>query len=147
MRTIPILVSLCAMTAVATAGGEQASPPEDGRTLTGAEIDRYLAPYRAEIRHCYLGSATGGSLDLQMIIHRDGSVYQLKVITPGIAPRAARRIDRCIQKLAREWHFPVRRGFTHATVPFRFVRTIAPGAGPQPSCWSKRGCPSRSRRT
>jgi hypothetical protein len=140
MRAIPILVS-CLVASTAYAGGESTSVSNDeSKTLTAAEVNHYIQPYRNEIRSCYLTSASGGTLALDMIIHRDGSVFHLAVVTTNLAPRAARRIDRCIRRLSARWHFPVRRGFTTVTVPFNFVKTVAPGAGPQRGCTRRRGC-------
>lgn len=140
MRAIPILVSCLVARAAYAGGGSTSVSNDDARTLTAAEVNHYMQPYRNEIRSCYLTSASGGTLALDLIIHRDGSVYQLTVATPNLAPRAARRIDRCIRRLSARWHFPVRRGFTTVTVPFRFVKTVAPGAGPQRGCSRRRGC-------
>lgn len=140
MRAIPILVSCLVATSAHAGGGGTPVSNDEPKTLTAVEVNHYIQPYRNEIRSCYLASASGGTLDLSLIIHRDGSVYQLTVVTRHLAPRAARRIDRCIQKLSARWHFPVRRGFTTVTVPFRFVKTVAPGAGPRPSCYRRHGC-------
>ena len=122
MRAIPILIASLISSSVAWAGEEPGMPPA---TLTAAEVHRYLQPYRNEIRGCYQASAEGGSLQLDLIIHRDGSVYQLVVTTPKVAPRAAKSIDRCIRSLATKWQFPVRRELTTVTVPYRFSATIA----------------------
>jgi hypothetical protein len=140
MRVLPILVSCLVATTAYAGSGTKSASDEDSPTLTGAEVDHYLQPYKAEIRGCYLSSASGGKLDLEMIIHRDGSVFELTVVTPKLAPRAARHIDRCIRTLSARWHFPARRGFTTVTVPFRFVKTVALGAGPQRGCYRRRGC-------
>ena len=142
MRAIPVLMS-CLVASTAYAGGGSPSVSNDeAKTLTATEVNHYIQPYRNEIRSCYLASASGGTLDLNLIIHRDGSVFELKVVTPNLSSRAARSIDRCIQKLSTRWHFPVRRGFTTVTVPFRFVKTVAPGAGPRPTCYRRHGCRS-----
>ena len=116
----------------------------DGRTMSATEVGNYFEPYAAGTRACYFRNArSGGELKLDMIVHRDGSVFALRVATPDVNKRASRAIDACIQKLATAWHFPPRPGFTHAVVPFLFQKTDARGAGPIPSCWSARGCRTR----
>jgi hypothetical protein len=122
MRAIPILIACLISSSIARAGEEAGTPPA---TLTAAEVHRALQPYRNEIRGCYQASAEAGSLQLDLIIHRDGSVYQLIVTTPKVAPRAARTIDRCIRQLSTRWQFPVRGALTTITVPYRFTASIA----------------------
>lgn len=128
----------------------RAQPPPaagDDRTLTAAELDRYFEPYVPQVRACYLASARGpratGAVRLEIIIHRDGSVWKLGVVAPGVTGVSGVRLERCVQKAARSWHFPVRAGFTTAAIPFYFQRTHAPGAGPRPSCSRARGCPEK----
>lgn len=116
------------------------------KTLTAKEVERYLEPYVEGIRNCYLRAGKPPSsrmMRLELIIHRDGSVYRLRVITPKLARAAARKVDGCVRKASKEWHFPPRAGFTHVTIPFFFHRADPRGAGPYESCWSPRGCPTR----
>lgn len=128
-----------------------AEPPATGgdvtaKTLTAKDVERYLAPYVKTIRTCYLDNVkpqATRTLRLELIIHRDGSVFRLGVITPQVPKPIARKVEMCIRAAASEWHFPPRSGFTHVTVPFFFHRAEAPGAGPYPSCWSPRGCPGQ----
>lgn len=116
------------------------------KTLTANDVERYLAPYVNEVRDCYLNKVkppATRTLRLELIIHRDGTVFRLGVIAPQVPKPIARKIETCIRAAASEWHFPPRSGFTHVTVPFFFHRATAPGAGPYPSCWSPRGCPGQ----
>jgi hypothetical protein len=64
---------------------------------------------------------------ISVVIHRDGSLFRFDVSAPGV--RGA-RLFRCLEPIAATWRFPVRKGFTTAAVPFRYVHTAAPGAGP-----------------
>jgi hypothetical protein len=125
MRAMPIVIS-CLMASAAYGEGGRPVVPTEPATLTAREVTRYIQPYRDQIRGCYLASASGGSLELGLVIHRDGSVSQLTLGMPkNLAPRAARSIDRCIRALSMQWHFPARAAFTTVTVPFRFAETLA----------------------
>jgi hypothetical protein len=123
--------------------------PLDRKTLTAAEIDRYVGEYVPAIKACYLthrkkAKAATGALRLELIIHRDGTVFKLAIAANGIVGAPLRRLESCVRKEVERWHFPVRRGFTSTVIPFFFLRTESPGAGPIPSCWSPRGCPART---
>ena len=126
----------------------QAGGDSSRATLSAAEIERYIAPYYSAIRECFVSatarkrSATG-ALKLELIIHRDGTAFHLAIAAPGVTGAARKKLETCIRKETERWHFPVRFGFTSAVVPYYFLRTPAPAAGPKPSCWSPRGCPSR----
>lgn len=148
------------MLALAVAGGTAAADEptptadpgatgadSDGKTLTAAEVGRYADGYVPAVKQCYLthtAKAKGatGAVRLELIIHRDGSVFALTVVAPGVTGKALRKLDGCVQKQAASWHFPVRRGFTSVVIPFVFQRARR-GGGPQPSCWSARGCPGQ----
>ena len=127
---------------LASASGRAAPPPA---TLTAKEITTYFEPYVAGVRGCYLASATEkeatGALRLELVIHRNGMVEQFAFAAPGVSARPRVRLDDCLRALAKTWHFPERRGFTSAVIPFLFQRTNVPGAGPIESCWDPRGCP------
>ncbi len=146
MRSLVLLVAI-GLGIVACPQPAHAQPKPgsiDERTLTAAELGRYIEPYVPAIRACYLthtrGRSPSAALRLEIIVHRDGSVWKLGVVAPGVK---GRRLEACVQKLAQSWHFPVRAGFTTAVIPFFFQRTRAPGAGPQPGCVSARGCPEK----
>jgi hypothetical protein len=126
-----------ALLAGAAAAGTTKLPhddPTDADTLTAKELHKYFEPYVAGIRDCYVTSAkTGdGTLRLELIIQRDGTVFKFGFSAPGVKAKAIQELDRCLRPLSETWHFPPRRGFTSAVVPFYFVRTHAPGAGPKP---------------
>jgi hypothetical protein len=143
-----------AVAVVAVAFGARAQPDSgitphevDRRTLTSRELDTYFEPYVPAVRACYLKHARGpratGVLRLELIIHRDGSVFRIGLVAPGLSRADLRSLDRCVRQHASDWHFPVRGGFTTAAIPFFFQRTTASNAGPFPGCASARGCPSR----
>ena len=135
---------LGATTAAAQSGAIKPRTTRDAKTMSADEVEHYFAPYAAETRECYLRHATrGGDLRLDIIIHRDGSVFRLWTDTSRADARAAKRIEACVQRLAKRWHFPPRLGFTRAIVPFHFQKTTAPNAGPLRSCWRARGCSVR----
>ncbi len=116
------------------------------KTLTAKDVERYLEPYVEGIRKCYLSAGRPPStrlMRLELIIHRDGSIFRLRVITPQLSRPAARKIETCVRTASKEWRFPARSGFTHVTIPFFFHRANPRGAGPYESCWSPRGCPTR----
>ncbi len=120
----------------------------DRKTLAAEEVERYVAPYFPAIRTCYLTHAKAarkatGELRIELVIHRNGSIFQSTVATPGVVGAARKRLEACVRKEVTAWRFPVRKRFTTALVPYHFHKTTAPGAGPMESCWSPRGCPSK----
>lgn len=124
-----------------TTGGDVSA-----KTLTAKDVEHYLEPYVEGIRNCYLRASHPPStrmMRLELIIHRDGSIFRLQVITPNLARPAARKVETCVRAASKEWHFPARSGFTHVAIPFFFHRADPAGAGPYESCWSPRGCPTR----
>jgi hypothetical protein len=145
MRTITIAIISIIVLAATSARNALADDGDEAMTLTAAEVGRYMLPYYPEVRGCILQVTDGGRIDLNLTIHRDGSVFQLAIATRGVSQRSARRLDRCLRRLASTWHFPVRRGFTNAVVPYDLVRVRGPGLGPQYSCWDPRGCTKRRR--
>jgi hypothetical protein len=130
---------------LASAGSATADDGIDRRTLTAKEVSKYFEPYRPAVKACYIDHATNktaqGILRLELIIHRDGKVQRFGYAAPGVVKPWSDRLDRCLRALVSTWSFPVRRGFTSAVIPFTFVRTHAPDAGPYESCWDPRGCP------
>jgi hypothetical protein len=115
-------------------------------SLSARALERALAgEYLAGVRACWLASVrsprASGVLRLELVIAHDGGVSRAAVTAPGV-PRAERgRLEGCVRRLVRGWHFPIRRGATYAVIPLYFQRTRAPAAGTRPSCWSPRGCP------
>jgi hypothetical protein len=137
-----------ALSSTANAGESPArgrySPAE--RTLTAKEIERYAAPYLPAIKACYLEHARGlrsatGELSLRLVVYRDGGVVELSVEAPGVTGKRLRGLERCVRTQVAGWHFPPRSELTTAILPYYFLKLDLPGTGPQPSCWSPRGCP------
>jgi hypothetical protein len=118
MKTLALL-ALSLSAAVATAGGE------DEQTLDATSLQHYFRPYVAGVRDCYANARTpaaDGSLRIELLIHRDGSVIELNFQAGGIAGDARLRLGTCLRSLSETWHFPPRRAFTSAMLPFSFER-------------------------
>jgi hypothetical protein len=149
MRTL-VAISVIVMSGPAWAGENQPSHrvPADGRGLTKDEVEHYAAPYFPEIRACYstygrpARNATG-ELSLRLVVNRGGDIHELTIDAPGVSGAYFRELTRCIRKTAETWHFPVRRDFTTAIVPYYFMYLHLPGTGPQLSCWNPKGCPEK----
>jgi hypothetical protein len=136
---IPLLL-VCALAPAASAG-----PDDPDRSLSSREVQTYFAPYLPAVRECFLANAKGprvtGSLRIELIIHHHGHIYRFGFSAPGVETGPLAKLDTCLRDLAKTWSFPVRKGFTTAVLPFVFLKTQAPGAGPIESCWNPRGCP------
>ena len=118
--------------------------PATERTLSLADIDARVKPVSSELGRCYLDATPrGGQLLVQLAIHRRGSLDAVTVSTPGLPAKVTRQIEACVRGIVAPLEFPARRAPTTAVLPYVFQRTDAPNAGPQPSCWSARGCPGR----
>jgi hypothetical protein len=124
---------------------------DDPDTLSAKEIQYYFAPYLPEVRSCYVsyghGRVAEGVLRLELIIRPGGSVSTLRVAAPGVDPPWLTRLGGCLRHRVRDWHFPVRDGFTTAVMPFLFHKAAAQGAGPVASCWNPGGCRPGERET
>jgi hypothetical protein len=122
-----------------------AGPDDPDRTLSARDVQTYFAPYVPGVRACFLANAKGkhvsGVLRLELIIHHHGRIYRFGFVAPGVEKPWLAKLDTCLSALAKTWRFPVRKGFTSAVLPFVFLKTSAPGAGPIESCWDARGCP------
>lgn len=119
MRAIAFAAALCVVAPVATAGSD-----EDQASLSAKDLRKYFEPYVAGVRDCYAMLNEGnGNLSLDLIIHRDGSVFRFGFEAGGISPNAVAKLDGCLRPLSEKWHFPVRRGFTNAVMPFHFQRS------------------------
>ncbi|CAN5790962.1 hypothetical protein BH11MYX2_BH11MYX2_07780 [soil metagenome] len=118
----------------------------DLHTLSAAEVAKYFAPYVPDVRGCYVKYAKSkeatGVLRLELVIHHAGWIFQFGFAAPGVTRPSLPRLDACLRTLSKTWKFPVRKGFTSAVLPFVFLKTNAPGAGPIESCWDPKGCPS-----
>lgn len=117
----------------------------DSHTLSAKEVAAYFAPYVADVRGCYLSNAKSkgatGDLRLELVIHHNGSIFRFGFASPGVISPWRPRLDACLRRLSKTWKFPLRKGFTSAVLPFVFLKTNAPGAGPIESCWDRKGCP------
>lgn len=128
-----------------TAWADNAPDNVDERTLSAALIERYAADYYPVIKDCYFdygraAKTATGELKIEVVIHRDGHVKDVAVEAPGVRGPSLRKLTACIRTEVDDWHFPVRRDFTTAVLPFLFLSVSTPGAGPQYSCWNPRGC-------
>lgn len=141
-----LLTALVLATSTASAQPWRADNVEE-RGLTAEQIQRYASGYFPEIKACYLEhgrksrSATG-ELSLRLIVHRNGYVHEFALDAPGVRGRHLRKLEGCVRMQVLGWHFPVRRDFTTAILPYYFLYLDVPGAGPQYSCWNPRGCPA-----
>lgn len=118
--------------AQAQGGGDPDQP-----TLNASDLKKYFAPYIVGVKDCYVASSRGRTatnlLRLEIVIRPDGTVSRFAFKAPGVIGTSLRVLDGCLRSLSETWHFPVRRGFTTAVLPFQFQRTYAPGAGPTAS--------------
>jgi hypothetical protein len=146
MRALSILLTLLPLTATA---GERTRgikvDDTDSRTLSADDIERYAATYYPAIRACYFehgraSPAATGELALKLVVHRSGYVRDVSLDAPGVRGRQLRKLESCVRQQVLAWHFPVRRDFTTAILPFYFLYLDLPNAGPQYSCWNPRGC-------
>lgn len=111
-------------------GGDSLAP-----TLTAQELLKYFEPYVADVRQCYVTNAgrAEGKLRLELVIHRDGSVFRFDFAAPGVTGTAQTKLGTCLSALSKAWHFPVRRSFTTAVIPFAFKR-VTPPDKPRSTC-------------
>jgi hypothetical protein len=150
MRTPVLLASILASALV---GAPVLAQPHrgdnvDARGLSAEQVQRYAAVYYPAIRACYLelgkpSPGATGELAITIVIHRAGHVHDFALDAPGVRGKHLRKLEGCVRMQVIGWHFPVRRDFTTAVLPYRFMHLTPPGAGPQYSCWNPRGCPSR----
>lgn len=116
---------------------QQGGGDPDQQGIDATTLRKYFAPYVGGVKDCYAAisherTATG-VLRLEVVIRPDGTVMKFGFKAPGIIGPPLRILDGCLRSLSSTWHFPVRRGFTTAVLPFQFQRTYAPGAGPKAS--------------
>jgi hypothetical protein len=151
-----LLTTTILLAAAATAHAGESSPRltadrKEPRTLSADELGTYAATYYPAVRACYITNGrpprgATGELSVQLVVHRDGYVRDVAVTAPGVRGRLLRKLQDCIRSEALSWHFPVRRAFTTAILPYYFLALDVPGAGPQYSCWNPRGCPAKPAR-
>lgn len=118
----------------------------DERGLTADQIERYARGYYAGIRACYFefgrkAKKATGEFAIKVVIHRDGYIHDFSLDAPGVRGAHLRKLEGCVRLQVMGWHFPVRRDFTTAILPYYFMYLDIPGTGPQYSCWHPRGCP------
>jgi hypothetical protein len=139
MRAVPLLVlSVVVMfTAPRALAQQQGGGDPDQQTLNAKDLKKYFAPYIAGVKDCYAANSRDrtatGVLRLELVIRPDGTVNRFSFKAPGIIGAPHRLLDICLRSQSETWHFPVRRGFTTAVLPFQFQITYAPGAGPKAS--------------
>ena len=138
MRTFTTLAIVLAMAGPALA---------DDRALSTADVQQALKPVSSEIERCYIDRTAqiqgAGHLAIVLTVDRHGILEHVTVNTPGLPTKLAEKIDGCVKKEVANVSFPARHTETTATVPYFFQHTLAPGAGPQLSCWDPNGCHSK----
>lgn len=160
MRTS--LATLLVLAASVSAAAEPIRERDRGRTrddvdergLNADQIERYARVYYPGIRACYFefgraARAATGELAITLVIHRAGHVQDVSLVAPGVRGVHLRKLEGCVRLQVVGWHFPVRRDFTTAVLPYYFMYLNPAGAGPKYSCWDKRGCltkPGKARR-
>jgi len=152
MRSIWLFALLALLVPVQAGAGEEPGKKldMDKKILSAADVQKYLTPYEAKIGACYKQHASHhatstGDLKLELIVHRDGSIFRIHVAAAGLKGKELKPLSDCITALSKEWSFPPRSGFTHVLIPFFYLKTEAKGAGPLESCWNPRGCPKKRR--
>lgn len=130
---------------VSSALAEDAKPRLE--PLDRDDVRAHVKTLDEQVGRCYLdvvGDRAGaGKLDITLEIHRKGIVDKIAVTTPGLPVKLGKRVDACVRPLFEGMQFPARRAGTTATLPYFYQRATAPGAGPQYSCWSAKGCPGQ----
>jgi hypothetical protein len=119
-----------------------AHDPYEELTLPAREVADATWPWSPEVRACWQRHATkrarqDGNLRIEVIVDPTGMVWRHHVLFTG-APN--RPLERCLDRVITRFRFPMRRGYTHAAIPFLFRDSAKPGTGPYRSCWNPRGC-------
>jgi len=135
MRTTPLLLAVLSITSIASA--------ETAKDLGPSEVRAHLKGADAAIGQCYVatvGEGVGGRLDVTLTIHRKGIVDHVDVSAPGVSAKLVNKIGACVRAALDGVAFPARQVGTTAVIPYVWQKTVAPGAGPQESCWDAKGC-------
>lgn len=131
---LALLVVVLAAAPLAMAQQQGGGDP-DQTSIDASDLKKYFAPYVSGVKDCYVASSrertATGVLRLELVIRPDGTVNRFAFKAPGIIGAPLRLLDSCLRARSETWHFPVRRGFTTAIIPFQFQLTYAPGAGPK----------------
>jgi hypothetical protein len=106
--------------------------------LSTHDITSTVAPHASAIERCFVAQAPGGSLDLTLVISRDGNLLSLSAAAPSLSPAATHKLEACVRSAVADIEFPARRNDTTAVVPYLFHKT--PGSSPILSCWNPKGC-------
>lgn len=154
MRTCLLaLIAVVSVPSVAGADTPRALPElarpalAPSRSLSSSEVAAQMRFYDADINTCYAAVAATargtGELQITLSIHRTGQLDGIDIATAGLPARAAKQLASCVRGVVEGTAFPARKAPTTAVVPYRWQKTVAPGGGPQLSCWDPRGCPGR----
>jgi len=152
MRTFPLVLGSVAMLA-GIAAAEPSGDPFEGKlrpiptdqTMSADEVLKYAMPYLPRVQYCYKRFAqpdkrASGDLQLYVVIARNGKIVHSDVTAPGVSMFRMAYLDRCLRKEMETWSFPTRTGFTNAIIPYFFLQTKTPQAGPFPGCYNPKGC-------
>jgi len=139
-----VAVLAAAMPATTSPTPAPPPPPRTAAFLEARDVAALVTPHAPQIERCYLdrvaSARRGGHLDLTFVIGRDGSIVSLHAAADRLPIRAAPQVEACVRRAVDTLRFPARRNDTTAVVPYYFLKTDAPDAGPQLSCWSPKGC-------
>lgn len=142
MRRLATILTSVAMLVAGTAAAEPSGDPFENKlrpvsaeqTMSSDEVVRYALPHLPRIARCYKRHAlpdrrATGDLVLYVSIARDGKVVHSEVTAPGVSVFRLAYLDRCVKNETATWHFPARKGFTNAVIPYFFLHTKAPVSG------------------
>ena len=141
-RTLAPILTSVAMLIAGTAAAEPSGDPFEGKlrplapkqTMSRDEVMVHALPYLPRVARCYkqhVPRAASGTLELYLVIANTGKVVHADVAAPGVVRKTG--LDRCLRKEVSTWRFPVRNGFTNATIPYFFLNTGAPASEPRPN--------------
>jgi hypothetical protein len=133
MKRALLLLSLIARAALAEPSGDpfegKLRPVLPGWMMSAEEVTRYALPYLHQVAACYKRNATErhatGELYVYVVISREGYVVYHETTAPGLGPVSFVKLDRCLARELATWHFPMRKGFTNAWLPYFFLQTRA----------------------
>jgi hypothetical protein len=113
------------------------------RILSAREVEEDIEPYVGAVSDCFKRIVLGknhkaSEVRLEIVVAPTGRIHRLRVVAPGVS---GKRFSICVEKALADLWFRQKPGYSTITVPFLFVNTTAPGAGPLLSCWKRKGCP------
>jgi hypothetical protein len=120
-RVLAIVLSVAAFAQVSLAEDVVGGDPNQD-TINAKDLQNYFAPYVPAVRDCYVVNSTGrgGTLRLDLVIHPEGHVFRFAFTATGVAGVKLGKLDVCLRRLSKDWHFPYRKKFTSAVLPFTF---------------------------